>query len=110
MAIQWKWTDKMGKMTIKQKERSYDINIYAGNALAIFISEFKIDDEDRYILYNFFSDKKHCYNITKSGRRLFSDEVVSIELNLYYKNAQTLLNILVKNGYKVSCCYENPKQ
>lgn len=109
MALQWKWTDKMGKLTIKQKERPYDINIYAGNALAIFISEFKIDGEDRYILYNFFADKKHCSNITKSGKQLFPDEVVSIELNLYYKNAQTLLNVLVKNGYKVQCYYKEEK-
>ena len=43
MALQWKWSDKMGKMTIKQKERTYDVNIYAGNALAIFLSEFELD-------------------------------------------------------------------
>lgn len=109
MALQWNWKSKMGKMTIKQKESTFDINIYDGNALAIFISEFKIDNEDRYILYNFFADKKHCNNITKSGKQLFTDEVVSIELNLYYKNAQTLLNILVKNGYKVQCYYKEEK-
>lgn len=110
MALQWKWSDKMGKTTIKQKERTYDVNIYAGNALAIFISEFKLDGEERYIVYNFFADKKHCDNIIKGGKRLFTDEIVSIELNLYYKSAQTLLNILVKNGYKVTCYYEKPKQ
>lgn len=37
MALQWKWSDKMGKITIKQREKIYDVNIYAGNALAIFI-------------------------------------------------------------------------
>lgn len=100
----------MGKMSIKQKETVFDVNIYGGNALAIFISEFNIDGEDRYILYNFFADKAHCDNIVKNGNRLFSDEVVSIELNLYYKRAQTLLNILVKNGYEVLCYYEKPKQ
>lgn len=110
MALQWKWTDKMGKMAINQKEKTFDINIYAGNALAIFICEYEQDNEERYVLYNFFADKKHCDNIIKSGNRLFSDEVVSIELNLFYKSAQTLLNILVKNGYKVSCYYEKPKQ
>lgn len=25
MALQWKWTDKMGKITIKQKEKCYYI-------------------------------------------------------------------------------------
>lgn len=109
MAIQWKWTDKMGKMTINQKEKTFDINIYAGNALAIFICEYEQDNEERYVLYNFFDDKKHCDNIIKNGKRLFSDEVVSIELNLFYKSAQTLLNIFVKNGYKVQCYYKEEK-
>lgn len=39
MALQWKWTDKMGKAIIRQDERKYEIGIYGGNALAIFISE-----------------------------------------------------------------------
>lgn len=41
MALQWKWSDKMGKITIKQREKVYDVNIYAGNALAIFICEYE---------------------------------------------------------------------
>lgn len=110
MALQWKWTDKMGKLTIKQKENTYDINIYAGNALAIFIREFKQGGEERYCLYNFFADKKHCDNIIKNGKRLITDKVVSIKLNLFYKSAQTLFNILAKNGYRISCYYEEPKQ
>lgn len=110
MALQWKWSDKMGKVTIKQKEKSYDVNIYAGNALAIFICEYKQNGEEKYILYNFFADKKHCDNIVKSGKRLFTDEVVGIELNMWYMAAQKLLNVLVKNGYKVSCYYEEKKE
>lgn len=110
MALQWKWSDKMGKITIKQREKVYDVNIYAGNALAIFICEYKQNDEERYVLYSFFADKKHCDNIIKNDKRLFFDDVVSIELNLFYKSAQTLLNILVKNGYRVSCYYEEAKE
>lgn len=110
MALQWKWSDKMGKITIRQKEKTYDVNIYAGNALALFISEYKQNGEERYILYNFFADKKHCDNIIKSGKRLFSDEVVSIELNMWYMAAQKLLKVLVKSGYKVSCYYEEKKE
>lgn len=103
MALQWKWTDKMGKITIKQKEKTFDVNIYAGNALAIFICKYEQNGEERYVLYNFFADKKHCDNIIKNGKRLFTDEVVSIELNIFYKSAHTLLDILAKSGYKVSC-------
>lgn len=107
MALQWNWKDKMGKLTIRQKEKKYNVNIYSGNALAIFICEYKQNDEERYILYNFFADKKHCDNIIKNNKQLFSDEVVSIELNLFYKSAQKLLDIFVKNGYRVLCYYDN---
>lgn len=106
MALQWNWKDKMGKMTIKQKEKTYDLNIYAGNALAVFICEYEQNGEERYTLYNFFADKEHCGNIIKDDKRLFSDEIVSIELNLFYKSAKTLLDILVKNGYRVECYYK----
>lgn len=110
MALQWDWSAKIGKMTIKQKDKTYDLNIYAGNALAIFICEYEQNGEERYVLYNFFADKKHCDNIIKSGKRLFSDEVVNIELNMWYMDAQKLLKILVKNGYKVSCYYEERQE
>lgn len=109
MALQWNWKDKMGKLTIRQKGKKYNINIYSGNALAIFICEYKQNDQDEYVLYDFFADKKHCDNIIKNRKRLFSDEVVSIELNLYYRSAQTLLKILVENGCKVKCYYKETK-
>ena len=110
MALQWNWKGLMGKVTVKQKEKSFDVNIYNGNALAIFIYEYEQDGEERYILYNFFADSKHCKNIVKNGGKLFSDEVVDIRLNMWYLNAQKLLNVLVKNGYKVSCYYEEAKE
>lgn len=110
MALQWNWKDKMGKLTIRQKGKKFNVNIYSGNALAIFICEYKQNDEEIYVLYDFFADKKHCDNIIKNGKRLFSDdEVVSIELNLFYKSAQTLLKILVENGYEVRCYYKKPE-
>lgn len=99
----------MGKLTIRQKGKKFNVNIYSGNALAIFICEYKQNDEERYVLYDFFADKKHCDNIIKNGKRLFSDEVVSIELNLYYRSAQALLKILVENGYSVKCYYKETK-
>lgn len=79
----------MGKLTIRQKGKKFNVNIYSGNALAIFICEYKQNDEERYVMYNFFADKKHCDNIIKNDKRLFSDEVVSIELNLYYRKARS---------------------
>ncbi len=110
MALRWDWKGLMGKVTIKQKGKSFDVNIYNGNALAIFICEYEQNGEERYIMYDFFTDSKHCENIVKNEGKLFSDEVVDIQLNMWYLNAQKLLKILVKNGYMVSCYYEERKE
>ena len=109
MALQWNWKDKMGKLTIKQKEKKYNVNIYSGNALAIFICEYKQNDEERYVMYNFFADKKHVSKIISNRKKLIDDDVVKIELNLWYKSARELLPYLVKNGYKVQCYYKETK-
>lgn len=110
MALQWNWKDKMGKLTIRRKMKKYYINIYYGNFLAVFVYEYTDGGKEMYSLYDFFADKKHCDNIIKNHKRLFfDDEVVSIELNLFYKSAQTLLKILVENGYEVRCYYKKPE-
>ena len=106
MALQWNWKDKMGKLTIRKKGKKFNVNIYSGNFLAVFVYEYTDGGNEMYSLYDFFADKKHCDNIIKNHQRLFLDEVVSIELNLFYKSAQNLLKILVENGYEVSCYYK----
>lgn len=77
---------------------TFDISIWQGNCLAVFISE----TEDRYFLYDFFIDKKHCARKVKQYGSLFSDEVSDINLNLYYESARRLLNVLIKYGYDVN--------
>lgn len=110
MALQWNWKDKMGKLTIRQKGKKFNVNIYSGNFLAVFVYEYTDGGNEMYSLYDFFADKKHCDNIIKNHKRLFfDDEVVSIELNLFYRSAQTLLKILVENGYEVLCYYKKPE-
>ena len=110
MALQWKWTDKMGKLTIKRKGKKYNIDIFTGNMLAVFIYEYKDSDgKEMYALYDFFSDKKHIKNIISNRKNLINDDVVKIELNLWYKPAEELLPYLVKSGYKVECYYKEIK-
>lgn len=102
MALQWKWTDKMGKAIIRQNERMYEIGIYDGNALAIFISE----DKDSYRLYNFITDERHLGIIKENKFKMFYDEVVSIELNISNKNALAILPLLAKEVGEVRCYYK----
>ena len=59
-----------------------------------------------YSLYDFFADKKHVSKIISNRKKLIDDDVVKIELNLWYKSARQLLPYLVKNGYKVECYYK----
>ena len=40
---------------------------------------------------------------------VLADEVVSIELNMFYKENYTLLKYFVKSGYKVKCYYKEKK-
>lgn len=107
MALNWEWKDLMGKITIKQKEKEFVINIYDGNCLAIFLCEYTDEKGDEcYMLYDFLSDKKHVDSIVKRNRKIICDEVVDMELNLFFKNANTLLPYLVKEGYTIKCYYK----
>lgn len=98
--------DKNGKPLYNK----YKIQIRQGNCLAVFIYAYKKEGQWWHQLYTFFNDEQHVKNIIKNCDHLFSDEVVSIELNMYYKESKKLLNLLIKAGYKVTCYYEQPKK
>lgn len=93
---------RIGTMKVTQtrngEPHTFDISIWQGNCLAVFISE----TEDRYFLYNFFIDEKHCARKVKQYGSLFSDEVSDIKLNLFYKSARRLLEVLIEYGYDVN--------
>ena len=84
--------------TRKAVTDTFEVSIWQGNCLAVF----NYETEDRYFLYNFFIDEKHCANMVKQYGSLFSDKVSDINLNLYYESARRLLNVLIKYGYDVN--------
>lgn len=99
----------MGTITIKQGERKYKIQIRQGNCLAVFIHVGKDEEgETIHTLYSFYADVSHLKRITKNEGKPFWDEIASIELNMYYKECETLLKHLVK-FCKVKCYYKEPK-
>ena len=102
-------TSLMGTMTIKQGENKFKIQIMQGNCLAVFIHVSKQED-GRYLhtLYSFYADEAHLKRIIKNDGKPFWDEIVSIELNMYYKECATLLKHLVK-FHKVKCYYKESK-
>ena len=62
MAIRWDWEDKIGELIVKEEENEFNISIYEGNALAIFIYHYEENGEKYYTLFNFFGDKVHLKN------------------------------------------------
>lgn len=108
--------DKMGELTIAQDQqgvtRKFKITIFTCNALAAFVyddywTETETDKKHHYqALYSFFADAQHAKNILKNNESLFYDKVVSIKLNIFFKQAITLLKILTKAGYKVNAYYK----
>ena len=93
---------RIGTMKVTQTRKdvtdTFEVSIWEGNCLAVF----NYETEDRYFLYNFFIDEKHCAKMVKQYGSLFSDEVSDINLNLYYESARRLLNVLIKYGYDVN--------
>lgn len=61
MALNWRWDDKLGTVTCTKTNGSeYTLSLYAGNALAIAVAEFKEDGKDMYQVVWFFCDADHA--------------------------------------------------
>lgn len=118
----------MGTITIAQqrenedKPRKYKIQIRQGNCLAVFINVYKEENPEDpkkcwvHQLINFLGDEQHLKNITNKWkenifpRMLSADWIVKAELNLFYKESNTLLKYMVRDGLKVKCYYKEGKK
>jgi hypothetical protein len=110
---------KLGTVTVKQNGQKYNVDIRSGNCLAVFVyirkatpEELEIDPNGKYchMLYSFFADEKHCKNMMKDYGTVLGDDVVSIKLNMAYKQSWTMLKYFVKSGYKVTCYEKSEKK
>ena len=63
-------------------------------------------------LFTFLGGKEHINNIMKnsSDHTLLGTSVVSVKLNVYYKQARMIIEACAKSGYKVECYYKEPKK
>lgn len=103
MALHYRNEDKIGKMTIKDKGKEHDIDIFTGNALAILVGNYKDEQGNvREYLHSCICDEEDCEFIMKRRGKLFSDDVVSIELYSRFNNAVRLLPYLVKSRHNVN--------
>ena len=114
----------MGTVTIAQqrkdedKPRKFKIQIRQGNCLAVFLYVYKQETPEDpkhpwvHQLMNFLADEQHLKNIIKGEKEavfsymLSADWIEKVELNLFYKESNTLLKYMVRDGLKVKCYYK----
>ena len=118
----------MGTVTIAQqrkdadKPRKYKIQIRQGNCLAVFLHVYKQENPEdpkypwMHQLMNFLGDEQHLKNCVKDWKEnvfaymLSADWIDKVELNLFYKESNTLLKYMVRDGLKVKCYYKEDKK
>ena len=104
-----------GSVKVKSVDGEHvcNVKIHPANALCAFIYHYKNDKGEKMSqLWNFLGDTQHIKNIMKnsSDHTLLGTSVVSVKLNVYYKEARTLVEPMCKSGYKVICYYREPKK
>ena len=106
-----------GEIKVRQKSdnRLATVKIHSANALCAFIYHYKAEDGTEMAqLISFFADEKHIKNCEKNFPShdcldFFMGKIVSVKLNLYYKESNILLKHIVKH-HKVTCYYEEPSK
>ena len=100
MDITWDWNNKIGELQIKQEENEFTINVYQGNALAIFIHEFTNNEGvEQYSIYNFFCDKEHFRRCAKEFN--YAEEWVKLTLWEVPNDFWIILKDLSKRGVEI---------
>ena len=112
----------IGTITMVQNRngeaRKFEIQIREGNCLAVFLHVYKnehpADPAKPWVhqFINFLSDTQHLRNIIKRQKKdvfawmISADSIESVKLNLFYKESNTLLKYMVKDGLTVECFYK----
>ena len=103
-----------GAIKVRQSDnRLVTIKIHWANALCAFVYHYKAEDGTKMVqLISFFADEQHIKNCEKSygdPLDIFMGEIVSVKLNLFYKESRTLLKHIVKH-HEVKCYYKEDKK
>lgn len=89
------------------------VKIHPANALCAFVYHYRREDGQKMAqLWNFLNDLGQAKRIIKdtSDHTLLGTSVVSVKLNVYYKEARQLIMPMAQSGYKVTCYYKEPKK
>jgi len=104
-----------GEVKVKNHDETkvLTVKIHPANALCAFIYHYRQEDGQKMAqLWNFLCDLDHAKRIIKnsSDHTLLGTDVVSVKLNVYYKEARQLIIPMAKSGYKVTVYYKEPKK
>ena len=109
---------KYGEIKVRQASdnRETKVAIHWANALCAFVYHYKDDEGKKMVqLISFFADEQHIKNCMKNFPShdcldFFMGKVVSVKLNLFYKESNILLKYFVRSGHKVTCYYKEDKK
>lgn len=101
-----------GEVFGHDKDGKWKVQYHPANcSLGAFIYHYKREDGQKMAqLWNFLNDKEHVRNIMKNCGKLFGDNIDKVKLNVYYKEAESIVKACSQSGYKVECFYKEPKK
>lgn len=107
--IRWYYKHRIGTIWAKTWDGQVcRVNIFGGNCLCVFTQFFMEDGKEKELYISFYNDEKYVKNIYKEyGKIAPVDNIISVSLNLYYKEAVVLAKYLAMSGYKVRCYYKD---
>lgn len=109
MSLRVDFKAKMGEVILKQNDNLFAIDICQANATCAFIHAHKdLHGETEHTLQGFFADKQHINNLIKNKCELFYGKILSVKLNMWYKESKDILTYFVRMGHKVECYYQQP--
>jgi hypothetical protein len=109
MSLRVDFKAKMGEVMLKQNDNLFAIDICQANATCAFIYKYKNEEgEVEHILQGFFADKQHINNLIKRKTELFYGKILSVKLNMWYKESADVLKYFTRMGHKVECYYNEP--
>ena len=97
----------------EEKTYRYRVYIFDGNCEAVFNTSYtdQRTGKEMWHLFTFWADRGHISRMHKAHGNIFlGEDIRNIKLNLYYPTAKSVLNILTKYGYKVTCYNKQPKK
>lgn len=114
MALQWKWSEKVGTVTwhdIHDHEVVWTSNLYVGNAWLIEIWE----SDTQYHLTGFWADKAHFNNCMKDSIYADEERIYTFYFEKLDKLPKDLIKSLIKSvdswkNLSIVYCHEPKKE